>query len=270
MVIYCVRGGTEHTTGGNFPGSGKSCGNGTGVMAGRVKPVPRTAAGAGHHPRRGWHGFAYGWPLPSRGTAWCPHGVSDLAPGATCCTGTCWARPCRRSAAARLITWPAFRAGLNPMEPAWTPTVPQPPAGPRGRWRRSPAFAGMGTDGIFLPHRGSRGYCLAGRCRRARDIACWRACDIAGPSVTAGALFTGVAGSVLLADLAYQDTCDLPGSAVEGEEPAMLRAAARWLKSPGWIAARAGCRRWAGRPRHRNARGLGGGARRRRATRRSC
>ena len=104
----------------------------------------------------------------------------------------------------------------------------------------------------------------------ARDIACWRACDIAGPSVTAGALFTGVAGSVLLADLAYQDTCDLPGSAVEGEEPAMLRAAARWLKSPGWIAARAGCRRWAGRPRHRNARGLGGGARRRRATRRSC
>ena len=146
------------------------------------------------------------------------------------------------------------------MEPAWTPRAPHPQAAPRRRWWRSPAFAGMGTDGIFLPHRGSRGYCLAGRCRPARNIACWRACDIAGPSVTAGALFTGVAGSVLLADLAYQDTCDLPGSAVEGEEPAMLRAAARWLKSPGWIAARAGCRRWAGRPRQRNARGLGGGA----------
>lgn len=128
------------------------------------------------------------------------------------------------------------------------------PRAPRGRWRRSPAFAGMGTDGIFLPHRGSRGYCLAGGCWPARDIASWRVCGIAGASVTAGALFTGVASSVLVADLVYRDTWDLPGGAVEGEEPAMLRAAARWLRSPGWIAARAGCHRWAGRRRDRDAR----------------
>jgi hypothetical protein len=37
------------------------------------------------------------------------------------------------------------------MEPTWTPMAPHPQA-PRGRWRRSPAFTGMGTDGIFLPH----------------------------------------------------------------------------------------------------------------------
>jgi hypothetical protein len=35
----------------------------------------------------------------------------------------------------------------------------------------------------------------------------------------------------------------------------MLRAAARWLRSPGWIAARAGCRRRAGRRRDRDAPG---------------
>jgi hypothetical protein len=34
----------------------------------------------------------------------------------------------------------------------------------------------------------------------------------------------------------------------------MLRAAARWLRNPGWIAARAGCRRRAGRRRDRDAR----------------
>jgi hypothetical protein len=51
--------------------------------------------------------------------------------------------------------------------------------------------------------------------------------------VTAGALFTGVAGSVLLADLVYRDTWDLPGGAVEGEEPAITPADFSIVNEPG-------------------------------------
>ncbi len=56
------------------------------------------------------------------------------------------------------------------MEPTWTPMASaRKPAPPMAEIRG--AFAAMGTGGAFLPHRGSRGYCLAGRCWTASEIA---------------------------------------------------------------------------------------------------